>query len=1680
MPALRDALVWVSSSAGLGHTERAKWIEDRLLIDMRTKGCTRTTRVSQALETLQGLLSSVRNRLLNDTYPDLDLDADDFDEAWRWIGSYSTWRTAMLVFLYPENLAVPSLRRHGSAAFRSLVREVRRNRRLTPEQAREAGARYADYFKDVARLRLEATCQTRTRMPGKDGQAAGYADLCYLFARGSATGTLYVSTIDPEDASGHAQSSWRPVPGVGDVVDVVGATPFELPGEERFIYLFLRVREAGHQNLVFVRYDLERRSWDGDPTELDLPVDTASFTAVVKQTTNERQRPQLAVRLAYGAVFHRRLNRDGNDWEDREWRLLIGQGYGLQSLDAMIETEDGSICLVATIRGRVQYRLYGTFNDGRWRQVAPGAFNGAFRWPGDAKIYVFVRQGGTSAYRVITPSETDGAAETIDSVATMDSWLRHAAGANLRTVQVEDGPYAGDSLYDLMVLSSEDDPNPWGGNILRMYLRRAVRALVSKAEEADETDRRYGPWKLAARYVRWFSIDSVSLTTALMHAAAGAELTFRHRNDGAEASGPFGAAQGMDTMAGMVGAVDDPQHRIVSYRRTAVQPGLYRCRFDRLADGQLVEVETQTAAPRVAGPFSVPDRLSESKLQFRRALVKKVFQDNQDSPASNLAYLEEAYFLVPMHLALELQSRGHYTAALDWIRSVYDFSMPAGQRKIYYGLHDPEHGGMAPYERTEDWLIDPLDPHRIAAARTGVTTRFTLLALVRCLLAYADAEFTRDTSESVARARLLYLTALEILDTPGLAGSSLACTDQIGSLQIEVGDDQWIPALAPLQKKLAELRDPVQLTLVVDAVRQLLAGSDPWQDRFAAAHDAVDQALAEAPPSKSFAEVLSERAALTGRLHLALEAEPSLAAAGRRASRLAVGDFHRAVSLVSGLRAASLGDGPVALPWLREKLGSAANEPTQTLVPRTDHQALTQFDPLTPSHVANLSKLATEQPQRAIQITSKALARWVPAPSFNFFVPPNPVVSTLRLRAELELHKLRTCRNIAGLERQLEPFSAPTDTVSGLPTIGSGGQLNLPGLSPLKPTSYRYPVLIERARRLTSLAQQVESTMLASLEKGDAERYSRLKARQDVQMARRGVRLQQLRVREARNGVELAELQQDRSQILVDRYAEYLDEDLSVSEIATLGFMLTSATLSATAAVYASAALKVDYSGIFSNLASGASSLASFFSTLASYERRRQEWQLQKDLAEQDVRIGGQQVVLARDRVRVVEQERVIAELSVDQAREVVEFLSNKFTSVELYDWMSGVLEGVYASFLQQATATARLAADQLTFEHQETPPPFLQEDYWRPPADGLDEEGALDRRGLTGATRLLQDIELLDQHAFEVAKRPLQLSKTVSLAQMAPAEFQRFRETGVMVFQTPMELYDRDFPGHYLRRIRSVRTSVVALIPPVEGIRATLSTLSSSRIVVGGDVFQETTVNHGPQSVALTSPRNASGVFELDTQSEMLLPFEGMGVDATWEFRLPRAANPFDFRTLADVLVTFEYTALDSYLYRQQVLQSLPSKTRGDRPFSFRHQLADAWFDLHNPDQTATPMTVDFTITRQDFPPHLENLEIEHLVLYFARADGSTFEVPVDHLQFQAQGASEPTGAGASTVDGVVSTRRGNGSGWLPIIGQAPVGEWQLALPDTTEMRGRFEDEEIVDILLVVSFKGRLPAWPA
>jgi hypothetical protein len=271
----------------------------------------------------------------------------------------------------------------------------------------------------------------------------------------------------------------------------------------------------------------------------------------------------------------------------------------------------------------------------------------------------------------------------------------------------------------------------------------------------------------------------------------------------------------------------------------------------------------------------------------------------------------------------------------------------------------------------------------------------------------------------------------------------------------------------------------------------------------------------------------------------------------------------------------------------------------------------------------------------------------------------------------------------------------------------------------------------------------------------------------------------------------------------------------------------------------------------------------------------------------------------------------------------------------------------------------------------------------------------------------------------------------------------------------------------------------VVALIPPNQGIHATLRSSGVSRVIVGQDTFQQLIVRRDAEEVALTSPINATGLFELTPTSDMLLPFEGSGVDMRWEFSLPKGANLFDYQTIADVLVTINYTALDSAAYRDQVIRTLNARRMAySRSISFRQQLPDQWYDLHNPDQTAHPLVVTFETAQSDFAPNLSDLKLTDLVLFIPQANGTNFEAKVV-LSFQPTGAAAAITASATTIEGAINTRKSSSASWAVFKGRKPLGQWTLDLSQDANIRKHLNEDDVEDFLFVMSYTGQTATWP-
>ncbi|OWY64947.1 hypothetical protein B7486_44575 [cyanobacterium TDX16] len=722
IPMLRDALILATNSNGVDLDEKAKWVTENLLIEGRASGCLITTRVDQAIETLQVLIWSLRLGHLEDNYRTLTLDNRYFDEEWKWMGSYATWRAAIIVFLYSENILLPSLRKwepdipfasRQTPAFDALVKNTQSNRRLTSSNACSEAKRYAKYYQDICSLQLEASCQSRTKLfKGERCSRSESTPHClfYMFGRGGLTKTVYWSAYDPLVPPGYDQTFWQAVDvnGFDNIIEIIGAVPYQIAPEKRFIFLFARKQEGAVQKLVYAKFDLENYRWEEKARELTPPDNATSFSAVTKQVNYEDEPPHLVIQVDNGKTYERKLNRFGEDWEDAEFGLLSV----LQSdkIVGMVEHTRNSFYLFASYFSGggssnfvLSCSLYSpnefhipNANPKSPRYLFYGldrfegtVYKGAFCWPGTNIVYLVT-------------------GEISFTSATHVSVIREAAG----------------TLTNM-------DIRPVNAQISQQLGR-----IVPRSGVVDQT-----------------------------------ELPFK-----------------------------------VRFACNNAGEGSYHFRFFKFGDG-LAQNNTTLAAPSVSGPFEIVPSSSTESLQMHKGLIEKAFtsKDNAIGPASNLTYLEEAYYFVPIHLALALQRNGEYTAALDWFRIVYDYTfLHESKRKIYYGLVKEE-VLLDIYKRKPDWLLDPLNPHAIAAERRNTYTRFTLLSIIRCLLDYADAEFTTDTAESNARARQLYLNALDLLDTKELKQRRGECEDLIGILDEEITETPWRANVTLLKQDLRKI-----------------------------------------------------------------------------------------------------------------------------------------------------------------------------------------------------------------------------------------------------------------------------------------------------------------------------------------------------------------------------------------------------------------------------------------------------------------------------------------------------------------------------------------------------------------------------------------------------------------------------------------------------------------------------------------------------------------------------------------------------------------------------------------------------------------------------------------------------------------------------------------------------------
>lgn len=545
--------------------------------------------------------------------------------------------------------------------------------------------------------------------------------------------------------------------------------------------------------------------------------------------------------------------------------------------------------------------------------------------------------------------------------------------------------------------------------------------------------------------------------------------------------------------------------------------------------------------------------------------------------------------------------------------------------------------------------------------------------------------------------------------------------------------------------------------------------------------------------------------------------------------------------------------------------------------------------------------------------------------------------------AEARLHNLRHNRTLDGKPLQLPLFAAPLDPRALLSAYGSGATGGAAGrLLGQEIPHYRFSVMHNRASNAVESLIQFGGTLLSLLERKDNAQLQELQQQQAWDMAKQAITLQQL--------VQQVEAE-GRKALLASRaiaegrqayYGKLADEVVNAGEVAAGALHLQGRV--AEGVGYVSQAigegLKVApnevgaVGGVIAGLAGGvivgattggwrlegttgiASAVAHGLATAyhgaaealdrtEQYRRRHQEWMHAQEQAQREIEQIDAQLVVHDAQAKVTAEQLRQAELMVEQASTTYQFLSKRFTNSQLYQW----LNGQFATFYYQAydtTLSLCLAAEACwQYEIADLTTRFIKPGAWK---DSY--------RGLTAGESLKLNLMKMEAAYLQRNARQLEITKTVSVRRLLETEQQPWAQivaglstSAGLKIELDQDLFERDYPGHYLRRIKRISVTLPAVLGPYEDIAAVL-TQTHSTVEMDATVGANTWENmRASQQIALSSGMDDDGMFTLNFDDERYLPFEGTGAVSSWNLRFTRS-TPELLASLSDVIVRVSYTA--------------------------------------------------------------------------------------------------------------------------------------------------------------------------
>ena len=363
---------------------------------------------------------------------------------------------------------------------------------------------------------------------------------------------------------------------------------------------------------------------------------------------------------------------------------------------------------------------------------------------------------------------------------------------------------------------------------------------------------------------------------------------------------------------------------------------------------------------------------------------------------------------------------------------------------------------------------------------------------------------------------------------------------------------------------------------------------------------------------------------------------------------------------------------------------------------------------------------------------------------------------------------------------------------------------------------------------------------------------------------------------------------------------------------------------------------------------------------IGAYSRRQLDWVFQSNSAVSDINQVQKQIRGAQLREAIAQTEYNNYQTQIANSQQIVDFLQGndiggsfqpKETTIGFYAYMRRELKALYSNAFQLAFDQARKAERALQNELGDPSLSYINFDY----LDGPE--------GLLAGERLVFDLRNMETAYQNLNQREYELTKHVSLLQVAPMALLQLRATGTCFFTLPEETFDLDAPGHYFRRLKAVAVTIPCVAGRYASVNCTL-TLQKSSVRTSTGLQNGKYARQGSDdprfndyygtvaSIVTSSAQSDSGLFETNLRDERYLPFEMMGVAGSqWQLTLPADLPQFDFDTITDVVLHLRYTAREGgKQLKSTAVANLQALIKGGQTvgstslFSVRHDFAAQW----------------------------------------------------------------------------------------------------------------------------------------